>query len=145
MPEICGIHHLKFPVADIETSCAFYERVFGAQRIVPYDHRREDGTLYAIIMEVSNLGTHLELRLNGKAAKAQEQFDPVTLAVRGRGDLEQWSDHLDAAGIEHSPILTGMAGYLLVFEDPDARRLRLYTHEKPPANTPTSKDNRWLG
>jgi catechol 2,3-dioxygenase-like lactoylglutathione lyase family enzyme len=144
MPEICGIHHLKFAVRDLQESCAFYERALAARRIAAFDHRTQDGTLFAFILEVPNLGTHLELRLNPEAAKAQERFDPITLAVHAKRDLEQWSDHLDAAEVAHSPILTGLAGYLLVFEDPDRRRLRLYTLEKPSANARPSTDSSWL-
>ena len=144
MPEICGIHHLKFAVRDIDTSQAFYERVLDARRIAAFDHRTEDGALYAIILEITHLGTYLELRLNPEAAKAQEGFDPVTLAVHTKVDLESWCTHLDGVNIAHSPILTGVAGYLLVFDDPDGRRLRLYTLEKKAAGDRPSTNSPWL-
>jgi catechol 2,3-dioxygenase-like lactoylglutathione lyase family enzyme len=144
MPKICGIHHLKFPVRDLDAGQSFYERAFGARRIGAFDHRTIDGAIYAIILEIEHLGTYLELRLNLDAAKAQERFDPVTFAVRMRADLEAWCTHLDAAGIAHSPILTGVAGYLLVFDDPDGLRLRLYTLEKMAPDDPVSAESPWL-
>jgi catechol 2,3-dioxygenase-like lactoylglutathione lyase family enzyme len=144
MPEICGIHHLKFPVHDLAASLAFYERAFGARRIEAFDHRTADGTLYAFILDVPHLGTHLELRLHPEAAAAQERFDPVTLSVRTRADLETWTEHLDALGVPHSPILNGVVGCLVVLDDPDGRRLRLYSLERLAPGTPPTTDSPWL-
>jgi catechol 2,3-dioxygenase-like lactoylglutathione lyase family enzyme len=143
-PELAGLHHLKFPVSDLDASLAFYESALGARRIPAFDHRREDGTVYAVILDVPGLGTYLELLLNRDAAAAQAGFDPVTLAVRTRGDLDRWASHLDQRGIEHSPILIGLLGWLLVFDDPDGRRLRFYTLEVHGPELAPSQDRRWL-
>ena len=45
----------------------------------------------------------------------------------GADDLQAWIDHLDALGIEQSPIITALAGQLLIFPDPDKTFLRLLT------------------
>jgi len=34
-------------------------------------------------------------------------------------DLYTWIQHLDAVGVEHSPLVTALAGQLLVFPDSD--------------------------
>jgi catechol 2,3-dioxygenase-like lactoylglutathione lyase family enzyme len=110
LPSIQGIHHLKFPVRDLDRSLGFYERALGARRVAAWDHVHKDGTRYAVILEVPGLGTHLELRLDPGAAERQRGFDPVTIAVEDRNALRAWADHLDAAGIPHSPALTAIQG-----------------------------------
>jgi catechol 2,3-dioxygenase-like lactoylglutathione lyase family enzyme len=143
-PAIQGIHHLKFPVADLDRALAFYAAVFGASRIAEYDHRDGDGKLYAYILSVPNLGTALELRLNGKLASLHRGFDPITLSVGACADLQLWARRLDALGLRHSGVLVGAVGWLLVFEDPDGRRLRLYTREVHGPEETISTSREWL-
>jgi catechol 2,3-dioxygenase-like lactoylglutathione lyase family enzyme len=142
LPPLRGIHHIKLSVSDLDRSEAFYTIVFDAKRIKAWDHRHADGSCYGYILEVPGLGTRLELRLNPEQAEKDRGFDPLTIAVDDRAALDAWAKHLDAAGVQHSPVLTAIQGWVLVFEDPDARRLRLYTlathgpEIKPDANSP---------
>jgi catechol 2,3-dioxygenase-like lactoylglutathione lyase family enzyme len=144
LPDILGIHHLKFPVSDLERSCEFYSRVLGARRLEHLDHYDANKQLYAIILEVPNLGTHLELRLNAPQAMHGKGFDPVTLKVEGRADLHKWIDHLQVERVAHSPLLTAYVGWLVAFEDPDGRRIRLYTNERHGPELTPSTDAVWL-
>jgi len=143
-PDFLGIHHLKFPVSDLDRSLAFYGRILGASRLPKLDHVNAGGQLYAVILEVPNLGTPLELRLNAEQAAKQKGFDPITLAVEARADLQKWMEHLDTEEVVHSPILTALVGWLLAFEDPDGRRIRLYTNERHGPELTPSTDARWL-
>ena len=143
-PDFLGIHHLKFAVSELDRSLAFYSRALGARRLSKLDHIDAAGQLFAIILEVPNLGATLELRLSAEHAAKQKGFDPITLGVEGRADLEEWMAHLDAADVVHSPILTAYVGWLLAFEDPDGRRIRLYTREKHGPELTPSSDARWL-
>ncbi len=143
-PALQGVHHLKFPVGDLDRSLAFYQRALGGQRVAKWDHVHRDGTRYAMILEVPGLGTKLELRLDPAQADAQRGFDPVTIAVQDRAALAAWKDHLDGAGIEHSPVLTAIQAWLVVFVDPDGRRLRLYTLETHGPELPPDEDSPWI-
>ena len=143
-PGLHGIHHIKFAVSDLDRSLAFYERALGARRVAAWDHRHADGTRYAVILEVPDLGTHLELRLDPEQAVRQRGFDPITIAVRDRGALEEWADYLDATAIEHSPILAAIQAWLVVFTDPDGRRLRLYTLETHGPEIPADEHSPWV-
>ncbi|KMO10279.1 VOC family protein [Methylobacterium platani] len=143
-PILHGIHHLKFPVADLDRSLTFYTRALNARRIETWDHRHADGTLYAVILDVPGLGPYLELRLDPIQAARQAGFDPVTLAVRDQSALDGWIAHLDAAGIAHSPILVAIQAWLVVFADPDGRRLRLYTQETHGPELPPNEASPWL-
>ena len=143
-PPLQGIHHVKLAVSDLAASLAFYERAFAARRIPEFDHHDEQGAVYAHILAVPGLGTYLELRLHPDHAARHRGFDPITLAVADRAALEAWDDHLTAAGVPHSPVLTAIQAWLIVVADPDDNRLRLYTLQTHGPELPPSHDP-WLG
>ncbi|GAA1912860.1 hypothetical protein GCM10009837_41900 [Streptomyces durmitorensis] len=134
LPAPLGIHHVKLPVTDLERSAQWYVTVLGARRLTELDHRRPDGTLFAVILDVPGLGTRLELRLDPATATALRGYDFLTLAVDDRAALDEWIAHLDTLDIPHSPPVVALVGWLLVVPDPDGQRLRLYT------NTPHGLD-----
>lgn len=145
MPSIERIHHVKFPVSDLSKSLEFYTDVLGAERQPDLDHKNPDGSVYGFILKVPGFGeTVLELRLNPDQAKAQAGFDPLTLAVQDQAALQVWIQHLDKLGVAHSGVLTAIYAWLVVFEDPDQHRLRLYTLEQHPKTDHPSEDKRWL-
>ena len=143
-PVVLGIHHLKFLVSDLDKSTAFYEAAFGARRLTAHDHRRPDGILFAVILEFPGLGTQLELRLDPAGAPSQKGLDPMTLTVDGAADLERWLAHFQAKKLQHSPVLIGLVGWLLVVEDPDGRRIRLYTRQTHGPELKPSWDSPWI-
>jgi hypothetical protein len=95
-----------------------YERVLGAHRIGSLDHLQPSGTRYAVICEMPDWagGLFLELRENAAKALDDRSWDPVTLAVADRRELLLWVQWLDVCGTRHSPVLTGLRGWLIVFE-----------------------------
>lgn len=143
-PPLRGIHHLKLAVSDLATSLEFYERAFGARRIPEFDHFDEQGAVYAHILTVPGLDTYLELRRHPERAARHRGFDPITLAVADRATLEAWDDHLTAAAVPHSPVLTAIQAWLIVVADPDDNRLRLYTLQTHGPELSPSQDP-WLG
>jgi catechol 2,3-dioxygenase-like lactoylglutathione lyase family enzyme len=144
LPHFHGIHHLKFAVADLNRSLEFYERALGARRIREFDHIDLQGRLFAYILSVPNLGAPLELRLNAVLAERQRRFDPLTMTVDTRADLADWIGHFRAVGAPHSPVLVGGTGWLIVFEDPDGRRLRFYTRESHGPELPADFGSSWV-
>jgi catechol 2,3-dioxygenase-like lactoylglutathione lyase family enzyme len=144
-PSIAGIHHLKFNVSDLDRSLAFYSMALGAKRLSEFDHRLPSGELFAYILEVDHLGTYLELRASPEKAAREAGLDPVTFAVKTHDDLLAWHDYFEASGVRHSPVFTGVTGWLLAAEDPDGRHLRFYTLETHPITTEFSSDKYWLG
>ena len=144
-PELQGIHHLKLAVSDLSAALAFYEAALNAERIPQFDHRRvADGSLYAYILKVPGLGTALELRLHPERALKHRGFDPITLSVESYAALQQWDQLLTDRGIRHSPIITSIYAWIIVLEDPDGNRLRLYTLESHGAELKPDEDNEWL-
>ncbi|PVX85865.1 VOC family protein [Paraburkholderia unamae] len=145
LPRIEGIHHIKFAVSDLDRSLAFYEKSLGARRIEKFDHRRPDGVLFAYILEMDGLGTHLELRLSPQQAASEARRDHVTLTVDTHEELKAWEAHFESVGVAHSPVLTGLVGWVLALEDPDQRRIRFYTRETHPMGVGVSSNPYWLG
>lgn len=128
-PGLAGVHHLKFPVSDLECSLHWYERVLGGVRQPHWDHRRPDGSIFAYILLVPGLPYPLELRDDPEMAGRISGFDPTVFGVATVADLERWQRHLDAQDVPNSGVLRGIIGWLLVFRDPDGLSLRLYSHQ----------------
>jgi catechol 2,3-dioxygenase-like lactoylglutathione lyase family enzyme len=124
-PRLNGLHHIKLPVSDLDTSLTWYQHVFGADHLTHFDHYDHTGQRYAVILQRPGVDILIELRWAPQAATAT--YDPVSLVAGGADDLHAWTTHLDGLGIEHSPIITALAGQLLVFPDPDQTYLRLLT------------------
>jgi catechol 2,3-dioxygenase-like lactoylglutathione lyase family enzyme len=144
-PPLKGIHHLKLAVTDLQRSLSYYETLFGAKRIPQADHKREtDGSLYAFILDIPNLGTKLELRLNPEQARKHFHFDPITIAVQDKAALKQWKSYLEEKKLPHSPILVAIQAWMIVVEDPDGNRLRLYTLETHGWDLRPDEDDPWL-
>ena len=126
-PTFTGVHHLKFPVSDMPASIAWFETALGATRVANLDHLDRDGNLFAVIMMLPGLEVPTELRLAPAAAAAIAGYDPVTFGVADRAALDDWISHLDAVGVEHSPVIAGFAGHLIEFRTPDGLAIRAYT------------------
>lgn len=129
MTSLAGVHHLKFPVSDMDRSLAWRERAFGATRQPRWDHRTPDGTLFGYIIVVPGVAEPVELRLAPGTASAMSGFDPVTFAVSDRSAVEAWVSRFDAAGMPNSGVLRGLLGWLVVVHDPDGASIRLYSKE----------------
>jgi catechol 2,3-dioxygenase-like lactoylglutathione lyase family enzyme len=126
-PRLNGLHHIKLPVTDLDTSLTWYGRVFDAEHLTQFDHYDGAGTRYAVILQLPGVDTPIELRWAPNAATATIGYDPVHLVAGDTDDLQAWVAHLDTLGIEHSPIITALAGQLLIFPDPDQTYLHLLT------------------
>lgn len=128
-PLLSGIHHLKVAVSDLPASLAWWEAATGARRDPALDHRTPDGELFACIIEIPGVSPHVELRLDPAAATATAGLDPVTFAVDTHDALTRLERHLGEHGIDHSPVLRGLAGWILVARTPDGLAVRFHTRE----------------
>ncbi|MFF8598303.1 VOC family protein [Streptomyces sp. NPDC015232] len=147
MPELAGIHHVKIPVTDLPRSLDWYRRVLGFRTVIEFPD--EQGVVRGVGGTMPGLdGTLVALRENPEAARGCAGFDPVSFAIRDRADAEAWAAHLDALGVEHSPVIEASIGWLLVFEDPDGLVLHLYSWaghgqdhtDRPGYGRPVSED-----
>lgn len=131
LPALTGVHHVKFPVSDIDRSVGWYETVLGAVLLPHLGHRDTDGKLFAAVLALPGTSTFLQLRL--ATDNPVRGFDPITFAVQDSSALADWAKSLDGLGVTRSEIATAVIGDALDFTDPDGTRLRLYT--QPDADT----------
>jgi catechol 2,3-dioxygenase-like lactoylglutathione lyase family enzyme len=132
-PVVVGVHHLKFPVSDLDRSLSWYETVLNATRLREHDHFDLEGRLFAYILDVPGLTQHrsvLELTLAPQRAANMAGFDPVVFAVETMADLEQWARFLNSKSIANSGVLRGRLGWVLVTTDPDGLSVRFYCYEE---------------
>ena len=124
---IIGIHHVKFPVSDLQRSREWYEQVLGLQVLV--DFPDADGVVRGLAGLLPDVQPPLAiaLRENSSAAVGSKGFDPVSFAIADREAADAWAQHLDALGIEHTPVRQGSLGWVLDMTDPDGTVIRLYS------------------
>jgi catechol 2,3-dioxygenase-like lactoylglutathione lyase family enzyme len=127
IPEVAGLHHIQFPVSDLEASIAWFERVLGARYQPASDHHDADDVRFAVILEVPGLAFPVQLRLSHALSKAIVGYEPVTFGAADRAHLDEWAAHLDACGVEHSGVRRARIGETIDFTSPDGARLRFYT------------------
>lgn len=126
-PEVAGLHHIQFPVSDLDASIVWFERVLGARYQPEFDHRDAGNSRFAVMLEMPGLPFPVQLRLSRDLAKATVGYEPVTFGASDRAHLDQWAAHLDACGVEHSGIRRARIGETIDFASPDGARLRFYT------------------
>ena len=128
MPELCGVHHVKLPVRDPAISRDWYMRVLGFEQEIEFV---EDGVLMGVALRDPHSGLRFAVRRAAERAEKLQGFDPVALAIATRAELDRWLAHLEAQGVEHSPVMNGHIGWVVGMYDPDGIEIRLYTLEAP--------------
>src|SRR5215475_15735285 len=64
-PSITGIHHFSPTVTDVEASVAWYQRLFGMDRVpVPFPHYEREDTGYAVVLIEPRSGVLIGLHKN---------------------------------------------------------------------------------
>lgn len=121
-----GLHHVKFPVTDLDASLQWYETVLKAKREPRFDHLDADSKRFAVITFWPGVDVPCELRLAPKAAKAVAGYDPVAFGVADEQALQEWIEHFDAVGAEHTDVITSFVGKMVEVTSPDGLAIRLY-------------------
>jgi catechol 2,3-dioxygenase-like lactoylglutathione lyase family enzyme len=122
--QVLGIHHIKIPVSDLQSSRRWYERIFALEPYMEFPD--EDGVVRGVAYRAKG-DLALSLRESPSAAKGMAGFDPFAIMLRGRADVEHWAMRLDRLGVPHSSVIQAPIGYILMFDDPDGLQLRFYS------------------
>jgi catechol 2,3-dioxygenase-like lactoylglutathione lyase family enzyme len=138
-----GLHHIKFPSANWAETVKFYTTHFPFKRIPEFDHKRPDGTVFAVILVHEESKLNIEIRDDPEVADKSAGWDPVTYSVQSKTDLDKWHDYFEDQGIKHSPVFIGHLGWLLACEDPAGRQIRLYSLDTHPWVDDIPTDDYW--
>jgi glyoxylase I family protein len=133
-PGITGINHFSATVTDLEASVAWYQRVFGMDRVPgTFPHYEREETGYAVLLMEPRSGALVGLHTN--TANRGEAFDEcrtgldhISFGVASRDELAAWVATLDELGIQHTGIRDEkqpMPYSTVVFRDPDNIQLEL--------------------
>lgn len=129
-----GVHHVSLTVTDLETSIAWYQRVFRTERLdVKIPHHDCEDTGYSVLLPEPRSGLIFGLHTNtGNGGEpfdeARTGLDHVSFHVAGRAALVVWAAWLDELGISHTGVVdeTDPITYsTVVFRDPDNIQLEL--------------------
>jgi glyoxylase I family protein len=109
-PGITGINHFSATVTDLEASAAWYQRLFGLDRLPStFPHYEREETGYAVVLMEPRSGAIIGLHTN--TANRGEAFDEcrtgldhIAFGVANRDELAAWVAKLDELGIEHTGI-----------------------------------------
>ncbi|HEY4017179.1 MAG TPA: VOC family protein [Pseudonocardiaceae bacterium] len=121
-PTLSGLHHVMFPVTDLDVATTWFETVFEARRIAELDHHDEAGKLIAVVLRVPGLVPMVLLRRNNNAPALSES----ALGVADRAELDRWVSHFDARGVKHSEVMAGRVGDVLTCAMPGGPDLMLF-------------------
>jgi catechol 2,3-dioxygenase-like lactoylglutathione lyase family enzyme len=125
MPSLIGVHHIRLPVRDVESSSDWYRSTFGFD-ILLYEEE-EVRAVGAVLRHPSGvlLGLH---RMDATALAALRGFNVLGLTTN---DLSAWAEELDRLGVGHSGVTQGTIGCFIEVEDPDGAIVQLHTGEQP--------------
>jgi catechol 2,3-dioxygenase-like lactoylglutathione lyase family enzyme len=131
MPAIQGYHHMSLTVSDLEASAAWYQKLFGLERVLTEEHA--GGYAYVFV----DPGSQTYFGLHRHDANGAERFhesrtglDHLCFAVADRAELVAWEQRMTELDVTHSPIVDTPYGSVLAFRDPDNIQLELAS---PPA------------
>jgi catechol 2,3-dioxygenase-like lactoylglutathione lyase family enzyme len=135
MSHILGIDHVAFAARDLEATCAFYDRLFGARTHLDY---APGGT--SLVRQIALGGALLSIHQAGNGLDLVAKHPTVggtDICLRWSGSVDSAAELLRQHGIPivdgPSPRRTadGLAAHSVYFRDPDGNLLELMAADGP--------------
>jgi catechol 2,3-dioxygenase-like lactoylglutathione lyase family enzyme len=134
MPQVLGIDHVAFAARDLEETCRFYDRLFGARTHLDY---APNGTslvrqiaLGGALLSIHQAGNGLELVANRPTVGGAD------ICLRWSGNIESAAELLRQHGVtiidgpSRRRTADGLASHSVYFRDPDGNLLELMAADK---------------
>ena len=137
MPHILGIDHVAFAARDLETTCGFYDKLFGARIHLDY---APDGK--SLVRQIALGGALLSIHQAGNGLELVARHPTVggaDICLRWSGDVHSAAALLRAHAIPivdgPSPRYTvdGLRALSIYFRDPDGNLLELMAADESTA------------
>jgi catechol 2,3-dioxygenase-like lactoylglutathione lyase family enzyme len=136
MPHIIGIDHVAFAAADLEATCAFYDRLFGARTHLDY---APDGK--TLVRQIALGGALLSIHQTGNGLELVARH-PVAggadICLRWSGSIDSAAEHLRTHGISiidgpsSRRTVDGKSAFSVYFRDLDGNLLELMAVDEHP-------------
>ncbi len=118
---VTGLSHVQLNVTDPDASAAWYEVALGLEPFA------SDPTIGYVAMthRAARLVIVLTRRDGGPPDHSAGALDHLAFAVPDGASLVDWADHLSAAGIHHSGVVSENGNPSLQLRDPDGTAIEL--------------------
>jgi catechol 2,3-dioxygenase-like lactoylglutathione lyase family enzyme len=129
MPHVLGIDHVAFAARDLEATCAFYDRLFGARTHLDY---APEGA--SIVRQIALGGAVLSIHQAGNGldlVATQPTVGGADICLRWSGTIESAAELLHRHGIaivdgpSQRRTADGLPALSVYFRDPDGNLLEL--------------------
>lgn len=129
VPSLAGASHVALTVRDMDASAEWYQRVFGWQVLRRFADE-EAGTPRVLMLDATTffvVGLCQPRDGDGSAFDHRRTgLDHFAFRVADEAELARWVAHLDALGVDHSPVRELELGRFVSLEDPDGIQLELW-------------------
>lgn len=126
MPVFSNVSHISFSVRDADKSTRWWQEVFGVERVMALE---EEGWR-AVVLALTD---SIAIEFQQHDANQGETFDPTRtgfdhmgLKVDSREELDEWQNHFERLGVEHTPVVDREYGSVLTFKDPDRIQFEMF-------------------
>jgi catechol 2,3-dioxygenase-like lactoylglutathione lyase family enzyme len=137
MPHILGIDHVAFAARDLEATCAFYDKLFGARTHLDY---APDGK--SLVRQIALGGALLSIHQAGNGLELvakQPTVGGADICLRWSGTIESAMDLLRTHeitiidGPSRRRTADGLKSLSVYFRDPDGNLMELMAADPNPA------------
>jgi catechol 2,3-dioxygenase-like lactoylglutathione lyase family enzyme len=134
-PAFKSVHHISVTSTNAEASAAWYQKVFGMDRVpVTFPHNEDEGGGFAILLIDPKsglaIGIHHHNSNDGTPAdESKAGLDHLGLAVENHDALKTWVEWLNSNDIKNSGVIDitePMPYSVVVFRDPDNIQLEMF-------------------
>jgi catechol 2,3-dioxygenase-like lactoylglutathione lyase family enzyme len=124
LPTLCGTHHVRLPVRDIDRSLAWYADLLGYERDFPF---KDGERVLGWAIKHPRGGPSIVLMLDPERAVSSSGFPFFAFGLPDEEDVRQMERRLDERGVRHGGFQKALVGIKLPFvEDPDGHLLGFY-------------------
>jgi len=134
VPHIMGIDHIAFAARDLEVTCAFYDRLFGARTHMDYAPEGK-----SLVRQIALGGALLSIHQAGNGLELVAREPTVggaDICLRWSGTIESAAELLRSHNItivdgpSRRRTADGLPGVSIYFRDPDGNLMELMAAEE---------------